>query len=165
MPASTRATARAARPTTTQSRPATAEAAACLVGRHDFAAFQSAGSSVKTTVRTVTESVVREAGFGEPAWCGSTLPAAGDSVSRVILFQISGDGFLRQMVRTIVGTLVEVGSGRRGASDIERILASGDRRQAGPTAPPHGLCLVGVTYDTLGPTAREAREPAEAAGR
>ncbi len=64
----------------------------------------------------------------------------------LIAFEITGDGFLRQMVRTIVGTLVEVGSGRRDPASVDQAIQSGDRRQVGPTAPARGLFLVRVDY-------------------
>jgi len=60
--------------------------------------------------------------------------------------EIEADGFLYNMVRTIVGTLVDVGRGAQPESWPQRVLASGDRRQAGPTAPPQGLFLVRVDY-------------------
>ena len=107
---------------------AMARAAAVLVGTHDFAAFRSAGSDVSTTVRTVTRSVWRE--------------AAG-----LLTYEISGDGFLRHMVRAVVGTLVDIGRGWRPPEDVAALLQGGTRAQAGATAPPHGLFLVGVDYD------------------
>jgi tRNA pseudouridine38-40 synthase len=111
-----------------------------LEGTHDFAAFQSAGSDVKTTVRTVTEAAVdAEAVAGPGALAGVRVSVT-----------LSADGFLRHMVRAIAGTLVEVGTGRRGADEMVRILASRDRALAGRTAPARGLWLVRVTY---GPTA------------
>jgi tRNA pseudouridine38-40 synthase len=124
---------------------AMAQAARCVVGRRDFAAFASSGSVVKTTVRTMTTSEVRLAGPGEPRWARSEVdwPSVGP---RRVMYEIAGDGFLRQMVRAIVGTLVEVGCGRLDAGEMERILASGDRKAAGATAPGHGLCLVAVDY-------------------
>ena len=106
------------------------EAAAHLHGSHDFAAFQGAGSAVGSTVRTV-RSIVWENGGGYD------LP---------FVMRIEGDGFLRHMVRNIVGTLVEVGSGRWPASRVAEIRTSRDRAQAGPTAPPQGLFLVRVDY-------------------
>jgi tRNA pseudouridine38-40 synthase len=63
-----------------------------------------------------------------------------------LVYEVTGDGFLRHMVRALVGTLVEVGAGRVGAADVEGILASADRGRAGPNAPAHGLCLVAVSY-------------------
>jgi tRNA pseudouridine38-40 synthase len=106
------------------------EGAAALVGRHDFAAFRGAGSPVTSTVRTVRAI----------EW------TAGGSYDLPLVMRIEGDGFLRHMVRNIVGTLVEVGSGRCPASAIGGILDSRDRMRAGPTAPPEGLFLVRVVY-------------------
>lgn len=115
-------------------------AALGLVGRHDFSAFRSAGSSVRTATRTIVRSEFRRARPGEPAWVAP--PVAGGAERW--LYEVTGDGFLRHMVRAIVGLLVEVGRGRRQVSDVEKILAGGDRAEAGPTAPAHGLCLVSV---------------------
>ncbi len=103
-------------------------AAHALVGRHDFAAFQSVGTSVPDSVRTITESDLR---------------ADGDR----LVYEVTGDGFLRHMVRAIVGTLVEIGRGWRPASNMAALLEGGTRAQAGATAPPHGLFLVRVDYD------------------
>ena len=103
-------------------------AAALLVGRHDFAAFRSVGSDVDTTVRTIFASTWHDD-------CG------------LLTYEISGDGFLRHMVRAIVGTLVEVGRGWRSAGDIRALLDGGTRARAGATAPPHGLILARVDYD------------------
>ncbi len=110
------------------------EAALPLVGTHDFAAFQGAGSAVASTVRTV-RAIDWEAGRAH---------------DRPIVMRIEGDGFLRHMVRNIVGTLVEVGVGRLAVPETRDILASRDRARAGPTAPPQGLFLVRVMY---GPSA------------
>jgi tRNA pseudouridine38-40 synthase len=103
-------------------------AAALLVGTHDFAAFRSVGADVATTIRGVTRSAWRE--------------EAG-----LLTYEISGNGFLRHMVRAIVGTIVEVGRGWRAPDEIAALLSGGTRGQAGATAPPHGLFLVGVDYD------------------
>lgn len=104
-------------------------AAAWLVGTHDFAAFQGTGSDTATTERTVSHAVLR-----------ATHPA-------LLAFDISGDGFLRYMVRNIVGSLVDVGRGRFPPSWLNDVLASRDRTRAGRTAPAHGLFLVGVEYE------------------
>jgi tRNA pseudouridine38-40 synthase len=105
------------------------EAAAALVGTHDFASFQTAGTEVKTTERRLDRlDVVGEAG-GE------------------IELGFEGPGFLRHMVRNLTGTLVEVGSGRRAAGEMASLLAARDRRRAGRTAPAHGLTLEWVRYD------------------
>jgi tRNA pseudouridine38-40 synthase len=106
------------------------EAAARLTGRHDFAAFQGAGSAVASTERTV-ERVEWEDGGG---------------IDRPLVLRITGDGFLRHMVRNIVGTLVEIGVGRWEAGRMPALLEGRDRAQAGPTAPPRGLFLAGVRY-------------------
>jgi tRNA pseudouridine38-40 synthase len=103
-------------------------AAACLVGTRDFKAFENAGSPRKHTVRTV-------------AAAGWRTHAPGEAV-----FTIEADGFLRGMVRNIVGTLAAVGLGRIDADEVAGILASRDRRRAGATAPPQGLFLVEVRY-------------------
>lgn len=102
--------------------------AAALVGAHDYSAFRSTGSHVRDARRTVTRSELVPEG------------------SRVT-YEISADGFLRHMVRAIVGTLVEIGRGHRAPASITTLLADGSRAEAGATAPPHGLFLVRVDYD------------------
>jgi tRNA pseudouridine38-40 synthase len=123
---------------------AMARAASCLVGRHDFAALQGAGSAVASTTRTVAEARVEV--MPETAVAGGLRLAARPGGGRLIAFDLRGDGFLRHMVRNAVGTLVEIGAGRREASSMARLLAGGDRALAGPTAPACGLFLVGVEY-------------------
>jgi tRNA pseudouridine38-40 synthase len=103
------------------------QAAAALVGRHDFAAFQSAGSEPADTVRTVTRSEVSDNGG-------------------LLTYEIAGDGFLRHMVRAVTGTLVEIGRGWRQAGSMASLLRGSSRADAGPTAPPQGLVLVRVDY-------------------
>jgi len=112
-------------------------AAHALVGTHDFAAFQSTGSDTKGTIRTIIESEIGERAV--EGWRDSPAP--------LLVYEVSGDGFLRHMVRAIVGTLVEVGRGRRRESSIAALLAGGNRSHAGVTAPPQGLFLVRVVYD------------------
>jgi tRNA pseudouridine38-40 synthase len=102
-------------------------AADALVGRHDFAAFRSVGSGTPDTVRTITRSVLE------------------DDAGR-LTYEISGEGFLRHMVRAIVGTLVEVGRGFREIDTMLSLLQGSARGDAGPTAPPQGLFLVRVDY-------------------
>jgi tRNA pseudouridine38-40 synthase len=107
------------------------EALGTLVGEHDFASFQGAGSEVKTTVRTIISA--------DLSWQGD----------RVYVW-MQGSGFLRHMVRNIVGTLLMVGERRLEPADMHRILDLRDRSHAGPTAPPQGLYLVGVAYEGHG---------------
>jgi tRNA pseudouridine38-40 synthase len=106
------------------------QGAAALVGTHDFAAFRSTGSEVKDTTRTITQSEL----------------VVSEAATRLV-YEITGDGFLRHMVRAIVGTLVEIGRGQRPAASIPALLAGGSRAEAGATAPPQGLFLVRVDYD------------------
>ena len=102
-------------------------ALADLLGTHDFAAFQAAGGTARTTKRTITEA---------------SLDRQGDE----IVLRISGDAFLYNMVRIIAGTLIYVGQGRLPEDVFARAIETGDRLQLGPTAPPQGLCLNRVDY-------------------
>jgi tRNA pseudouridine38-40 synthase len=118
-------------------------ASTALVGTHDFAAFQSAGSNARSTTREVID-----ASWTARGWSGDTIgevltTAEGASL---LSFDVTGNGFLRHMVRTMVGTLVEVGRGRLAPSDLARILGSRRRSEAGPTAPAHGLTLQSILY-------------------
>jgi hypothetical protein len=185
------------------------EAARVLRGRHDFAAFQAAGSATRSSVREVFLSAVFVNGrlaprgaltsssrsavalsldavsphAAEPP-CEPDRPDQPDQSSQsarlssfpggpggvdveplagggggadaalsrcrnrgaLVEYEVAGDGFLRHMVRNMVGSLVEVGRGRRPVEWISTVLAGRDRRLAGPTAPPHGLVLVSVEY-------------------
>ncbi len=109
-----------------------------FLGTHDFCGFCSAGSSVEDTVRTVTECFVRREGD-------------------YIIFSITADGFLYNMVRIIVGTLLEVAYGKISADDLPSIISSKKRELAGPTAKPQGLFLNKVFYefDVCGSTTQE----------
>lgn len=104
-------------------------AAALIAGRHDFSAFAKAGGSHRSPVRTI-----REARWTEQ----------GDEIR----FRVAGDGFLRGMVRALVGTMLEVGRGRRTPGDLAALLEGGPRSAAGPNAPARGLCLDSVEYDS-----------------
>ena len=104
------------------------KAASHVVGSHDFASFQAAGSDVMTSLRTLR-----------------TVDVLGESGGPLVI-DFEGTGFLRHMVRILVGTLLQVASGRREPDDMERILAGRDRSLAGPTAPAHALTLVQVQY-------------------
>ncbi|WP_202081305.1 tRNA pseudouridine(38-40) synthase TruA [Caldalkalibacillus salinus] len=103
------------------------EAAQRLLGTHDFTAFSSAKSDVEDKVRTLYRLELVE---------------EGDRVTVVC----AGNGFLYNMVRIIVGTLIEIGAGKRALEDIDKALTQQDRRAAGRTAPAHGLFLWKVTY-------------------
>jgi tRNA pseudouridine38-40 synthase len=98
-----------------------------VVGRHDFTSFCAVGAEVKDKTRTVFSARMVERG-------------------RLLLIRMTADGFLQQMVRTIVGTLLEVERGLREPEEIIDIMAARDRRRAGATAPAHGLCFTRATY-------------------
>lgn len=108
------------------------EAAALFVGRHDFASLASSGGSARTSVRTVSRS--------EAVLRGATL-----------VYEVEADGFLRKMVRSLVGALVEAGRGAVTASDLRGALLARDRRAWPKPAPACGLTLVRVDYEPAGP--------------
>jgi len=129
---------------------ALAEAGHRLIGKHDFSAFESKSSPEEDSRRTVFDIDV------------TRLPTAlgWQRDHEVLSIAITADGFLYNMVRSLVGTLVQVAQGRLSADGVTRILNSCDRSQAGPTAPPHGLSLMWVDYadaDRL-PQRPESRE-------
>ena len=137
-------------------------AAALVEGTHDFAAFQGTGTDPHSTKRTVYCSQLFRGGpggFGGPEGPhdnsgvrnkpeGPHDNSAGDQAcpDALITYEISGDGFLRHMVRNIAGTLVEIGRGRYASAWMAEVLASRDRTRAGRTAPAAGLFLVKVDY-------------------
>ena len=98
-----------------------------LIGEHDFGAFQATGSSARNPVRTLFDAGCRRQ-------------------EAMIEFRLYGNGFLYHMVRNIVGTVADIGAGKRSLADFERILAGRDRKEAGATAPPQGLYLQEVFY-------------------
>jgi len=102
-------------------------AMACFKGTHDFRAFCSSGSQIKDTVRTINDFVVKEKN-GE------------------LWFEISGDSFLYNMIRIIIGTLLEISAGKIKFDVLKALLDGGDRSLAGFTAPAHGLTLLEVYY-------------------
>jgi len=103
------------------------QAGSFIVGRHDFRAFMASGSSAVNTVRTVFDLDISQE-------------------NEMIQIDISGDGFLYNMVRIIAGTLTDAGLGKIKPEEVKNIIASGDRRKAGKTVPAHGLYLVEVIY-------------------
>jgi tRNA pseudouridine38-40 synthase len=103
------------------------QAAQAFVGRHDFVSFQANGASVRHTTRTLRRFDVQETP-GE------------------IVFDVEGDGFLRHMVRALVGTIADVGTGLRAPDSMPAVLDARDRQAAGPTAPASGLTLIAVEY-------------------
>jgi tRNA pseudouridine38-40 synthase len=107
---------------------AMAGAAGFLLGEHDFTAFRASGSDNKNPVRRVLAATWQEEPGG---W---------------LSFTITATGFLRGMVRSLVGTMVQVGQGKAPSAKLAELLASGARHLAGPTAPPQGLYLVEVVY-------------------
>lgn len=157
------------------------EAAAVVVGEHDFASFQGTGSAIEDTVRRVTRVSIARVGETESQIPGSKDPGLhresvrspgssdpGDSpglhskeaaglrnspwspgsldLGDSIVIDVEGTGFLRHMVRILVGTLAEVGAGQRTPASMAGVLAARDRRAAGVTAPAAGLVLVRVEY-------------------
>lgn len=97
-------------------------------GEHDFKAFKSSGTSSKNSVRTIYKAIVKQEG-------------------EKIIIELTGNGFLYNMVRIISGTLLDVGLGKIQAEEIPEIIESKDRQRAGKTLPAHGLYLVEVKYD------------------
>lgn len=118
-----------------------------LIGEHDFVAFQGRGSDVKTTKRTVLSARIDEMNMhtDEPLAL-SPYDGAPDGGGKLLRFEIEGTGFLRHMVRTIVGTLVDIGRGAIESDNLRAIIASRDRSQTGQTAPAQGLMLWKVSY-------------------
>lgn len=104
------------------------EAVKYFIGEHDFKAFKASGTSSKSSVRTIFDAKVIQA------------------PDERIYIELTGNGFLYNMVRIIAGTLVEVGMGKMEPSEIENIIKSEKRENAGKTLPPHGLYLVNVEY-------------------
>lgn len=104
------------------------EAASYLEGEHDFKSFCAVGAQVKTTIREIYECKVTKK-------------------NDIIVIKVTGNGFLYNMVRIIAGTLIKVGNGDIRQEDIPAILEARDRNAAGPTAPAHGLTMMGITYE------------------
>ena len=113
------------------------KAAKYLVGKHDFSAFQGAGAVVNSPIREIYSLTIQK----KEDW---------------IRINVEGNGFLKYMVRNIVGTLILVGHEKITAEETKVILQSRDRKTAGPTAPARGLCLVAVKYGALKPLKRKS---------
>ena len=106
------------------------ECASQMVGEHDFTSFQDSDCCAKSPIKTIYSS---------------QLIVEGD----LLLYRVVGSGFLKQMVRNITGTLVDIGRGTLKTQSCTEILRQLDRRKAGMTAPAHGLCLDWVSYDSI----------------
>ena len=119
------------------------QAVRCLTGEHDFACFCSARSQAENTVRTIYGIELTEEKMGVPGGGAGS----GDGAGRLITMKISGSGFLYNMVRIIAGTLLQIGSGIRPVEDMEQILRSRERKQAGPVAGACGLTLLSIDYE------------------
>jgi tRNA pseudouridine38-40 synthase len=104
-------------------------AAAVLTGKHDFAAFMASGCGAAHAVRTITSITIAE------------IAQRGE-----VSIDITGDGFVRHMVRNMVGLMVEAGQGKRSTDDVKRILEGAERSEAGVCAPASGLYLVSIEY-------------------
>lgn len=104
------------------------QAAEYLVGEHDFKSFCATAAVVETTVRRIYELDV-------------------ERVGDVITIRVTGSGFLYNMVRIIAGTLIQIGAGMKEPESIQAVLAACDRCAAGPTAPAHGLTMIGIEYE------------------
>ena len=135
---------------------AMAAAAASLLGEHDFAAFRAAGCTAATTTRRIDSIDLCLV----PALAPALVPAAAAADPELLVVDVRGNAFLRNMVRILVGTLAEVGAGRRPIAQVAEILASRDRTRAGITAPAHGLELMEVRYDGARPGRPPGRSPA-----
>ncbi len=116
------------------------EAAALVEGTHDFSAFMSTGREVESAVRTVSLSQWEKQG-------------------KFLIYTVQGNGFLYNMVRILVGTMVGMGSGRIPADSMEKALTSLSRKDAGPTAPPYGLVLWRVKYPDFDTEEVLSRDP------
>jgi len=114
-------------------------AAAVLIGKHDFNSFRSINCQAKSSIKTLDALAVSRSG-------------------EEIAIEVGARSFLHNQVRILVGTLQLVGRGQWRKSDVEEALAAKDRTRAGPTAPPHGLCLVEVRYDRSGRQEADAQE-------
>jgi len=123
-----------------------AEASQCLIGTHDFTSFASDGDHIKNYVRTVFDAKVFDSGYPSLSFPLFYLNDVFNNQEKLICFQITGNGFLRSMVRAITGTLLEIGKGKMPSEKMKEILDGKDRTLAGPSLPARGLCLIKVNY-------------------
>jgi tRNA pseudouridine38-40 synthase len=105
-----------------------------LLGEHDWTAFASAHTDGDSRIRTVLDCTIQS------RWDSRAS-------ANLIEFEITANGFLRYMVRSIIGTLIEVGRGEKDSDTIQTAIVTGDRNLAGNTAPAHGLTLLKVDYE------------------
>jgi tRNA pseudouridine38-40 synthase len=131
-----------------------------IVGAHDFKAFCAADGGAKTSTRHIYSARLQVFPLSEMEHQLVKLVGLGnfqgplevlnhhhpDRMARLWALSFRGNGFLKHMVRNLVGTIVEVGQGKRSVEEFQQVLAGKDRRQAGPTAPPQGLFLLNVEY-------------------
>ena len=110
------------------------EAARLLLGEHDWTAFASAHSDGESRIRTVFDCTI------ESRWDARAS-------ANILEFRITANGFLRYMVRSIIGTLIEVGRGEKDSDTIHTAIVGGDRNLAGKTAAANGLTLLKVDYE------------------
>lgn len=101
-----------------------------IIGTHDFKSFEGSGSPRADTIRTVLGADIIQTPAGD------------------VMFEVTATGFLRYMVRNLTGALVQAGLGKISIDDFRAVLEARDRNRAGPTAPPHGLFLISVLYET-----------------
>lgn len=121
------------------------QAVQCLIGTHDFRCFETQWPNRSSSVRTVFRAeVTRTASWS--VWDSQVVGSSSDD-KPFVCFDIEADGFLYNMVRAIVGTLIHVGRGRWQLEEMQRIIDRGDRTHAGETAPPQGLYLMRVDYE------------------
>lgn len=106
------------------------EALQAIIGTHDFTSFCSIKTDKEDKIRTIYQATVTF-----------------DALQNELIFRFHGNGFLYNMVRILVGTLLQIGDGLRSVDELKRLLAVKERKQAGPTAPPHGLYMVEVEYE------------------
>ncbi len=119
-----------------------ADAAAVLIGKHDFNSFRSVSCQAKSSLKTLDLLAVHREG-------------------EEIVIDVGARSFLHNQVRILVGTLQLVGRGQWSKRDVEVALAARDRTRAGPTAPPQGLCLMEVRYDPAGARSDDFQDPSD----